>query len=496
MDATSLRHSRRHFLAANTLGIGSVALAWLLRQEGLLAETVKPALDKPVYDLRPKTPHHEPRAKAMISLWMQGGPSHIDLFDPKPEMTRWDGKSYPGKFEAEMLMANSITDKVMASPWKFQPRGQCGMELSELLPHIGEIVDEITLIRSMHTPINNHGQSVRALQAGRNLPGLPALGSWVTYGLGSVSQDLPAFVALTDTDGASGTMPNSSGIPVGGIENWSNGYLPSLFQGTVIRPEEPRILNLVPSPHLKGAVQDSALDLLKRMNQRHLNERPGQSDLEGRIATFELAARMQLAATEALDLSQETEATRRMYGLDDPVTRQYGANCLLARRLIERGVRFVQVYTRSQFWDHHFEIVRHLPDACRRTDQPSAALVKDLRQRGLLDTTIVQWGGEMGRTPVVQAEGRRIGRDHNTYGFSMWLAGGGFRRGHVHGATDEFGFKAVQGRVSPADYHATLLHLLGLDIQRLVFTSAGREQSLTSGDPCRVVSELLDKPAP
>ena len=231
MDWNALHHSRRHFLAANAMGIGGVALAWLLRQEGLLAETSKPALEKLVHDLKPKPAHRAPRAKAMISLWMQGGPSHIDLFDPKPQMAKWDGQSFPGKFEADMLMVNNITDKVMASPWKFERYGHCGMELSELLPHIGGIADDITLIRSMHTPINNHLQSVRALQAGRNLANLPALGSWITYGLGSESQDLPAFVALTDSDGASGTMPNSPGIPVGGVENWTNGYLAVAVSG-------------------------------------------------------------------------------------------------------------------------------------------------------------------------------------------------------------------------------------------------------------------------
>ena len=497
------RHnSRRHFLAASTQGIGSLALAWLLNQERLSAEPERPELEKPTFDLKSKPPHHEPRANAMISLWMQGGPSQIDLFDPKPELTKLDGKKFPGGFTYNnmMMAGNPTTDVVLACPWKFQRRGQSGMELSELLPHIGEIADEITLVRSMHTPVNNHGPSIRALQCGDTMgtsSDRASLGSWVAFALGSESQDLPAFVALTDTPNTPGVTQTPAEFPVGGAENWSNGFLPSVFQGTVVRYQEPRIANLTPFAHLRGAPQSSALELLERMNRRHLEQRPGSDDLAARIASFQLAARMQLAAAEALDLSQETEETRRMYGLDDPLLSVFAGNCLLARRLIERGVRFVQVYTRSQFWDQHVRIIPELPVACRRTDQPSAALVKDLKQRGLLDTTIVHWGGEMGRTPVIQghfAARDRLGRDHNTQGFSMWLAGGGFKRGYIHGATDEFGHKATVDPVSHSDYHATLLHLFGLDSERLVYQSGGRDEHLDDGrQPGRVVRELLEK---
>jgi hypothetical protein len=478
--------TRRHFLASGAFGVGSIALAWLLDQDGLRAAPARPELEPKVYDLTPKPPHYPPRARAMISLWMQGGPSHIDLFDPKPEMAKWDGKKYPG--EVNYDMANQASDKVLAPLWKFHKHGQCGMELSELLPHLGEVVDDITLIRSMYTDVNNHGSSIRALQTGNMRGGRAALGSWIPYALGSESQNLPAFVALTDT----------GPIPVQGVENWSNGFLPPIYQGTVIRPEQPRIINLEPFPHLRGEVQDSALGFLERMNRRHLEQRPGNHDLQARISSYELAARMQIAATEVLDFSDESEATRRMYGLDDPATRQFGANCLLARRLIERGVRFVQIYTRSQYWDHHNTIISQLPACCQRTDKPSAALVKDLKQRGLLDSTIVHWGGEMGRLPVVQTGGngsrQRIGRDHNTHGFSMWLAGGGFKPGQVYGATDEFGHRAVVDRVSHHNYHATLLHLLGLDHTRLTFRAAGREQSLTDGQPARIIGEVLEHP--
>jgi hypothetical protein len=483
--------SRRHFLASQAMGIGGLALSWLLNEQGLLAETSRPDLEKPTFDLQPKPPHHEPRAKAMISLWMQGGPSHIDLCDPKPELDKLDGQNIPGGLKIESDMPNNPnSETVLGSSWKFKQQGQCGMELSELLPHLGDVVDDITLVRSMFAPtVNNHGQAIRAYLRADHSNRLgsserPALASWITYALGAESQDLPAFVALTD----------HGDLPVEGLGNWSNGFLPPVYQGTVIRPQEPRIANLDAPAHLKGEPQDRALDFLERLNRRHLAQHPGNSDLESRIASFQLAARMQLVAAEALDLSRESDETQRLYGLDDPLTRVYGANCLLARRLIERGVRFVQVCTGSQYWDHHARIASDLPAACRRTDKPVAALVKDLKRRGLLDTTIVHWGGEMGRLPVIQGRGTNraaIGRDHNVFGFSTWLAGGGFKAGHIYGATDEFGYKAVVDPVSPSDYHATLLHLFGLDHARLVFRHGLRDESLIENQPCRIVREIL-----
>jgi hypothetical protein len=306
----------------------------------------------------------------------------------------------------------------------------------------------------------------------------------VTYGLGAETQNLPAYVSLID--------PGQ--LPVLGVENWSNGWLPSIYQGTVVRPTEPRILNLDPAPHLKGDPQQRALGFLQKLNERHRDDRPGQNDLDARIASYQLAARMQLAAKEALDISQESKATHQLYGLDDPATKDYGERCLIARRLIERGVRFVQVFTQNQFWDHHGSILGRLPDACKKVDKPSAGLVKDLKSRGLLDSTVVHWGGEMGRLPVIQNDAGRqkIGRDHNTLGFSMWIAGGGFKPGYAHGETDEFGHHAVVDPVSHADYHATLFHLFGIDHERLTHRRLNREQTLTDGQSCRVVKELLD----
>jgi len=326
-------------------------------------------------------------------------------------------------------------------------------------------------------------QSIHALNTSRIQAGRPVLGSWLTYGLGSETQNLPAYVVLTD--------PVS--LPVVGVGNWSNGWLPSLYQGTVVRPQEPRIFNLDPSAHLRGPAQERYLRYLQRLNQGHMQSRPGELDLEARIAGYELAARMQTAAREALDINRESPATHRLYGLDDPATRDYGSRCLIARRLIERGVRFVQVFTRNQFWDHHGSILSALPAACRMTDKPSAALVKDLKQRGLLENTVVHWGGEMGRLPVIQNDsGRaRVGRDHNTHGFSMWLAGGGFKPGCVYGQTDDFGHHAAVNVVNHYDYHATLLHIFGVDHRRLVYTRNGQEQTLTDGQAGRVVPEIL-----
>lgn len=471
-------HSRRHFFQQQTFGLSGLAVAWLQQQEALRAAPAKPTLERPTYDLLPKQPSRPPRATAMISMFMQGGPSHHDLFDPKPELQKRHLQDFPGDIKYDN--AAEASAKLFASPWTFSRHGRCGMELSELLPCLGGVADEICLIRSMRTGVNNHGQSINALNTGRITAGRPALGSWITYALGSESQELPAFVVLTDP----------GGLPVLGVDNWRAGFLPSLYQGTVIRPREPRILNLDPPPELAGEPQRRLLDFIARINRDHEARHPGETDLAARVHSYELAARMQVAAKEALDLSRESPATRRLYGLDEPDTADYGARCLIARRLVERGVRFVQIHTGNQTWDHHGGIVKSLPAVCRRTDRPAAALVQDLRQRGLLDTTLVHWGGEMGRLPVIQNE-KNIGRDHNTYGFSMWLAGGGVRGGLVHGATDEFGHHAVDGIVNHYDYHATLLHLLGLEPERTSFERPTGSDGLLAGTEPRIVWEIL-----
>ncbi len=470
--------TRRQFLAENALGMGGVALAYLLGQENLLAAPHMPR-DKPIFDLSPKPSQSPPKARAMISLFMHGGPSHVDLLDPKPELTKRNGTDFPG--EVTYSFANRASKKLLGTSWKFEQHGQCGTEVSELLPHLAGIVDDVAVIRSMHTDINGHEPSIWFMNTGKAQPGRPALGSWLTYGLGSESQDLPSYVVLTDP----------GGHPVDGVRNWSNGWLPPLFQGTVIRPQEPRILNLDPPAHLRGQRQRENLELLADLNRRHLERHPREADLEARIASYELAARMQSAAKEALDVSGESEATKKLYGLDDSTTAEYGTRCLIARRLVERGVRFVQLFLGGQPWDNHNNIRETLPGICRRTDKPSAALVADLKNRGLLDSTLVHWGGEIGRLPVTEGEGEKCGRDHNGQGFSMWLAGGGIKGGITYGTTDEFGHRAEVDPVSPNDYQATLLHLFGMDHTQLAYQYNGQEQKLTDNRPARVVQELL-----
>lgn len=473
--------SRRHFLQSSAFSLSSLALASLLRQDGLLAAPAKPHGEAVPFDLTPKTPRTFGRAKAMISLFMVGGPSQMDLFDPKPLLTKYDQQKFPGEIKYDN--AAEASSKILGSKFKFSHHGQSGMELSELVPHLGKVADDICLVRSMRTGVNNHGQSMYALNTGRIVPGRPTLGSWLSYALGSESQELPAFVALT----------HPYGPPLLNHENWSSGWLPSIYQGTAVRPKAPHILNLDPPARLVGEGQKRQLAYLRELNEDHKLQHPGELDLDARIASYELAARMQTAAKEALDLSGEPESIRQMYGLNQDATRDYGTRCLIARRLVERGVRFVQIWNNGQSWDHHGALFTELPNRCREVDQPAAALVQDLKQRGLLDTTVVHWGGEMGRLPVLQNDGGpdKWGRDHNTYGFSMWLAGGGFKGGYVHGETDEWGHHAVRDIVTHSDYQATLLHLFGLDYQRLTYKRNGGETSLVDGQKAEVVRSLL-----
>jgi len=479
---TSNAITRRDFCHAGAFSLTPLALAALLKQDRAWSASVKPNIHGQEVSLTARQTHQPSRARAMISLFMQGGPSQVDLLDPKPTLSRMDGQDFPGKIKYDDVAGAS--SKILGSPWKFSNYGQSGIEVSELLPHTAKIVDDLLVVRSMYTGVNNHGQSIHALNSGRIQRGRPALGSWLMYGLGSETQNLPAFVALTDP----------LGLPVEGVANWSNGSLPSLFQGTVIRPRAPRIFNLEPPEHLRGKLQENYLNFLEQLNQQQLEQYPDNSELAARIKNYQLAARMQTAAREALDIGQETKSTHELYGLHDKDTEEYGKRCLIARRLVERGVRFVQIFTRNQYWDHHSAILSALPASCRKTDRGAAALVTDLKQRGLLDTTIVHWGGEMGRLPVIQNDAGRdkIGRDHNTYGFTMWLAGGGFRQGSTYGVSDEFGHHAVQDIVNHFDYHATLLHLFGLDAEQLVFKRNGREESLLDGQPGKIITGLLE----
>ncbi|MCP4194145.1 MAG: DUF1501 domain-containing protein [Planctomycetaceae bacterium] len=462
------------------MGVGIFALASLLAEERLLASPKTVQLQPPTFDLAPKQPTQPARAKAMISLFQHGGPSHMDLMDPKPELSRLDGKTYDGNVGFSFI--KRATKTLHGSRWKFRKYGQCGTEISELMPELASIVDDVCIVRSMHTGHNGHEVSIRYMNNGiAGVTGRPSLGSWITYALGSEAQDLPAYVVLTDP----------GGHPVDGVHNWSNGWMPSLFQGTVLRPKEPRILNLDAPQHLRGEVQEHNLAFLKKLNDRHLERHQGEYDLEARIASYELAAKMQESAREALDLSQETNSTKSMYGLDHETTREYGTRCLIARRLVERGVRFVQLFLGGQPWDNHNDIRNTLPAVCRRTDQPSAALVKDLKQRGMLDDVLVHWGGEIGRLPVVEGDPLKGGRDHNGQGFSMWLAGGGIQGGTTYGATDEVGHRAVENIVKPHDYQATVLKLFGMNYRELYFLHNGQEQRLVVHDDANVLDDII-----
>jgi hypothetical protein len=459
--------TRRAFLARYAGCLGSVALAHLLAAE-----------DSPAASpLSPKQPHHQPRAKAVICLFQHGGPSQVDLFDPKPELRKRHGQPYPGQVEAHF---HTQVGKLLGSPFQFRKQGRAGIELSELLPHTARVADELTFIRSMTTQSVDHEAALHMIHSGKTFAGRPVLGSWVLYGLGSMRQDLPAYVVLSDP----------GGLPVVGTNNWTSGFLPAVYQGTSFRAAGVPVANLQRPADVGGRGQHNQLRFLEELNAAHLERHPRNGELEARISNFELAARMQTAVPSVLDISQETEETRRLYGLDNPASAEYGKRCLLARRLVERGVRFVQVFLSGQPWDTHSKNAEQLKSLCARTDRPSAALVQDLKRRGLLDSTIVLWTGEFGRLPISQGPD---GRDHNRHAFTLWLAGGGFKRGHVHGATDDFGYRAVKDVVRVPDLHATLLHALGLDHERLTYPHDGREDSLTDPEvtDARVIDDLL-----
>ncbi len=457
------------FLANYAGGIGVFALSHLLAREtraGTVAH--RDPLDR-------VAPHHPPRARSVICLFQHGGPSQMDLFDAKPQLSRWNGKPYPGKVEVHF---DAKAQNVLSSPFRFRPNGECGMELSEILPHTGSIADEITLVRSMTTGSVDHESALRIIHSGSFLAGKPCMGSWIVYGLGTMRDELPAFVVLSDP----------GGLPTDGTKNWSAGFLPAIYQGTPFRPSGSPVLHLDPPDGVGPESRRRQLDFLKALNSDHLRRHPESSELQARITNYELAARMQSSVPEALDVSQETKETQALYGLDHPATADYGRRCLIARRLVERGVRFVQIVLSGQPWDTHSKNAATLVDLCRRTDQPSAALVKDLKRQGLLDSTLVMWTGEFGRLPISQGTD---GRDHNRRAFSLWLAGGGFKKGYVHGATDEFGYESVTDVVRVHDLHATILSALGLDHEELTYPHEGRDDTLT--DTVVTNAQVIDK---
>jgi len=452
--------SRRELLGSLGGGVASVAFTDLLARQNLLAAARSP--------LAPRQPHFPGRAKAVISVFCYGGVSHMDTFDPKPELLRRQGEALTGV--GDVVVSQGTPGGLMPSLWPFQKHGQCGREVSSLFPHVARYVDDLAVIRSMYCLSNDHGPALYQMNTGTVLAGHPSVGSWLTYGLGTENENLPGFIVFTDHRGG----------PIGGAPNWGNGYMPAAFQGTQFRSTGDPIVDLTPPAEIGRDRQRRWLDLLAKWNQRHLEKNPEDSELSARIASYELAYRMQSHATEAIDIGKETEATRRLYGLDDKPTQYFGRQALMARRLVERGVRFVQIYSGGgnfqESWDAHWDIRTNHEMHCAETDKPLAGLIADLKSRGLFDSTLVIWHGEFGRMPISQ---RMDGRDHNPYGFTVWLAGGGVKGGTLVGATDQFGYKAVENRKSVYDLHATILHLMGLEHTKLTYHSNGRDMRLT-----------------
>ncbi len=449
--------TRRWFLRDCGLGLAGLALHSLLRRDAFAS----PAVSNP---LAPRAPHFAPKAKRVIYLFQAGAPSHLELFDPKPELTKRNGQLPPAEllkdYRAAFIKPNSA---LLGAKYKFAPRGQCGMELGETLPHLGEVADDICLIRTMQTEAVNHAPGQIMMNTGSQQFGRPSFGSWTVYGLGSQSESLPGFVVLTSAKGTSG-----------GASNYGCGFLPTVYGGIPFRATGDPVLYLSNPRGYDVETQRASLDTLQRLNAIALGD-SGDPEIAARIQNYELAYRLQSSAPELMDLSSEPQSVLDLYGIKDPKQPGYARNCLLARRLAERGVRFVQLF--HEAWDQHTDLVNGIKNNCKDTDQASAALVKDLKQRGLLDDTLVIWGGEFGRTPMVQ--GGNDGRDHHNRAFSVWLAGGGVKRGHVHGATDELGFNVVRDPVHVHDLNATLLHLLGFDHTKLTYRFQGRDFRLT-----------------
>jgi hypothetical protein len=464
----SMALSRRELLRGGA-GFGAVALAWLLETERSRAGEGNPAEAAP---LAPKPPMLPGRAKSCIFLFMEGGPSHIDLFDPKPLINKLDGQPIPAGFKGHLQAMTSAEagSRIMASPRRWAQYGDGGLWVSDWLPHTAECADDLAVIRSCWTDAVNHAGAVYQMNCGTPIGGRPSLGSWVSYGLGTENQNLPAFVVLLDNDTAR---------VFSGVRNWGPGFLPAVYQGTRFHTSGELIHDLQPPAGVDIDRQRSKLDLLEQLDRHHASPRAHQDQLEARIRSYQLAFRMQAEAPGAVDLANETAETRRLYGMDDEATASFGRNCLLARRLVERGVRFVQLYHGAgSKWDSHDNIERQHPPMCRSSDKPVAGLLKDLKRRGLLDQTLVVWGGEFGRTPIAETNTGREGkgRDHNPTGFTMWMAGGGVKGGRTIGSTDELGLQAIEDRLHVLDLHATILHLMGVDASKLTYLHKGRPE--------------------
>ncbi len=461
--------SRRELLNRAGGGIAGLAFADLMR-----GATAAPGTSL----LAVRAPHFPAKAKAVISIFCYGGVSHVDTFDPKPELLKRQGEAMTGK--GDVVVSQGHPGGLMPSPWKFSKHGQSGMDVSELFPHVAKKVDEIALIRSMRSISNDHAPALFQMNTGFIQGGYPSMGSWITYGLGTENQNLPAFVVFSDPRGG----------PIGGAPNWGNGFMPAAYQGTPFRSTGDPIVDLKPPKEMTPERQRRWLDLLAQYNQQHLAKNPHDYELSARIQSYELAFQMQTEATDAVDLKKETAATRALYGVGEEPTDHVGRQALMARRLVERGVRFVQIFSGggnfTESWDAHWDLELNHGMHCAETDKPIAGLMTDLKSRGLLDSTLIIWHGEFGRMPISQ---KMNGRDHNPYGFSVWMAGGGIKGGTVVGSTDEYGYAAVENKKTVNDLHATVLHQLGLNHEKLTFPYNGRNIRLTdvSGEVIREV---------
>ena len=458
---------RRAFLKS---GFGAIALAALLREQGLIAD------EKVVDPLAPKKPHFEPSAKRVIFLFMSGGPSHMDTFDPTPELTRLHGEKLPESFGPVKTRRGVDKNKLLASKRTFKKYGKSGIEVSDWFPHIGASIDDVCLLRGCYGDSVTHPESVYLMNTGSILMGRPSLGAWVSYGLGTENRNMPAFVVL----------PDPGGWPKGGAPAWGNGYIPAAYQGTVVKGGQTPIEHLATPPGVSAEQQRRTLDFIGESNRAHGESRSGDSELSARIAAYELAYRMQSHAPEVVDLTKETAETKALYGIDRKETAEFGTRCLLARRMVERGVRFVQLYSGdTNGWDAHSDLEANHGKLCLQSDKPIAGLLTDLKRTGLLKDTLVVWGGEFGRTPMTEGTN---GRDHNPHGFSMWLAGGGVKGGQTIGNTDAIGLRAAEGKTHVHDVHATILHLLGFNHLKLTFRHNGRNERLTDN-----AGEVIEK---
>lgn len=471
-----MHFSRRNLLQRSGCGLGMLGLIGLMQDEGLLLAN-SPLQDRTLNPLAPAEPHFEPRAKRVIWIFINGGPSPVDTWNYRPALTNWNGKSikeFDSKFKNTTGFFKDSVGNLMQSPFKFEPRGECGKMVPEIFPHLGDHVDKMAFLLSGYTESNNHSPALFAMNCGFPRMGFPCVGSWVTYGLGSESSELPGFVVMSD--------PKGRGLPKGHAANWSAGFLPGVFQGTHLRPGDTPIDNLIPAQELTTQAQRNQLDLLKQLNQVHFSEHDSESELAARIESFELAYRMQSSAPEALNIQAESKQTQELYGIGDDRCDHFARQCLIARRMVERGVRFVQIYSggmeNQRSWDGHSDIEGNHRQFAGETDKPVAGLLTDLAQSGLLDDTLVIWCGEFGRLPIAQT-GNKPGRDHNPHSFVAWLAGGGAKGGTSYGATDEIGYKAAENKMHLNDLHATILHLLGISHERLTYKYNGRRFRLT-----------------